>query len=71
LLLISVEENDMKLGSLNYNTRSEEGEVSVIADLTKPDIVMLDILGDWIALLTIAYEDLHKLTYPEGNKDGE
>lgn len=57
-----------KLGSLNYNTRSEEGEVSVIADLTKPDVVMLDILGDWIALLTVAYEDLYKITYPEGDK---
>jgi hypothetical protein len=58
----------MKLGSLNYNPHSEEGEVSVIADLTKPDVVMLDILGDWIALLTVAYEDLRKLTYPEGDK---
>jgi hypothetical protein len=38
-------------------------------DLTKPDVVMLDILGDWIALLTIAYTDLHKLTYPDGDDD--
>ena len=63
----------MKLGSLNYNPHSEEGEVQwhVSVDLTKPDVVMLDILGDWIALLTIAYNDLHKLTYPEESKDGE
>ena len=56
----------MKLGSLNYNTRSEEGEVKWHAgvDLTKPDVVMLDILGDWIALLTVAYTDLHKTTFP-------
>lgn len=55
-----------KLGSLNYNTRSEEGEVKwhVGVDLTKPDVVMLDILGDWIALLTVAYEDLRKTTFP-------
>ena len=65
----------MKLGSLNYNTRSEEGEVKwhVGVDLTKPDVVMLDILGDWIALLTVAYEDLRKTTFPydEKSKDGE
>ena len=65
----------MKLGSLNYNTRSEEGEVkwNVGVDLTKPDVVMLDILGDWIALLTIAYEDLRKTTFPydEESEDGE
>lgn len=56
----------MKLGSLNYNTRIEEGEVKwhVGVDLTKPDVVMLDILGDWIAILTLAYEDLRKTTFP-------
>lgn len=65
----------MKLGSLNYNTRSEEGEVKwhVGVDLTKPDVVMLDILGDWIATLTLAYEDLRKTTFPydEESEDGE
>lgn len=65
----------MKLGSLNYNTRSEEGEVKwhVGVDLTKPDVVMLDILGDWIAILTLAYEDLRKTTFPydEESEDGE
>jgi hypothetical protein len=56
----------MKLGTLNYNPHSEEGEVkwNVGVDLTKPDVVMLDILGDWISLLTIAYEDLRKTTFP-------
>jgi len=60
----------MKLGTLNYNTRSEEGEVKWHAgvDLTRPDVVMLDTLGDWIAILTLAYTDLHKITYPEGDK---
>lgn len=65
----------MKLGSLNYNTRSEEGEVKwhVGVDLTKPDVVMLDTLGDWIAILTLAYEDLRKTTFPydEESEDGE
>jgi hypothetical protein len=56
----------MKLGSLNYNARSEEGEVKwhVSVDLTKPDVVMLDILRDWIVTLTDAYEDLRKTTFP-------
>ena len=61
----------MKLGTLNYDTNSEEGAVKWNADvdLTKPDVVMLDILGDWIAILTLAYNDVHKITYPEENKN--
>ena len=60
----------MKLGSLNYNSRSEEGEVKwePTMDLTRPDVGMLDTLGDWIAILTIAYTDLHKIIYPEVDK---
>lgn len=60
----------MKLGTLHYNKRSEEGEVKLdpSVDLTKPDVVMLDILGDWIAILTLTYNDLHKVTFPEENK---
>jgi hypothetical protein len=61
----------MKLGTLNYNPHSAEGEVKWNADvdLTKPDVVMLDVLGDWIAILTLAYNDVHKITYPEENKN--
>lgn len=56
----------MKLGTLTYNQRSEEGEVKWGKDvnLTEPDVVMLDILGDWIAILTVAYEDLRETTFP-------
>ena len=58
----------MKLGTLHYNPRSEEGEVKwePTMDLTRPDVGMLDTLGDWIALLTIAYTDLYEITFPEG-----
>lgn len=56
----------MKLGTLNYNQNSEEGEVKFepSVDLTQPDVVMLDILGGWIAALTIAYNDLIQITFP-------
>lgn len=57
----------MKLGTLHYDTRSEEGTVKwePTVDLTVPDVGMLDTLGDWIAVLTIAYNDLHTKIYPE------
>ena len=57
----------MKLGTLHYNTKIVEGEVKwePTMDLTKPDVVMLDILGDWISVLTLAHEDMYKLIYPE------
>lgn len=57
----------MRLGSLNYNSRSEEGEVKwePTMDLTRPDVTMLDTLSDWIAILTIAYNDLCQITFPE------
>jgi RND family efflux transporter MFP subunit len=47
----------MKLGTLHYDNKSEEGVVEwdPVVDLTKPSVVMLDILGDWIADLTTAY----------------
>jgi hypothetical protein len=60
----------MKLGTLHYDNKSEEGVVKwdFVVDLTKPDVVMLDILGDWIADLTTAYNNLHAITYPEAKK---
>ena len=56
----------IKLGTLHYDTNSEEGEVKWAdsVDLTRPDVVMLDILGDWVSILTVAYDDMHKLVYP-------
>jgi hypothetical protein len=63
----------MKLGTLTYNQRSEEGEVKWGADvnLTEPDVVMLDILRDWIVILTDAYEDLRKTTFPYDEERNE
>ena len=60
----------MKLGTLHYDNKSEEGVVKwdPVVDLTEPDVVMLDILGDWIADLTIAYNDLHAIIYPKAKK---
>jgi hypothetical protein len=57
----------MKLGTLHYSKRKEEGVVKLgpTVDLTVPDVVMLDILGDWIADLTTAYNNLHAITYPK------
>lgn len=55
-----------KLGTLHYNTRSEEGEVKWRegVNLTEPDVVMLDILKDWIGILTETYDNLCKITFP-------
>ena len=58
----------MKLGTLHYKHGEGEVRLAPSIDLTKPDVVTLDILGDWIALLTIAYDDLYKITFPEGEK---
>ena len=53
----------MKLATLH--SKHGEGVVKwhTELDLTKPDVVMLDVLGDWIAILTVAYTDLHKTTF--------
>lgn len=62
----------MKLGTLHYDFRTGEGHVKWkedVVDLTQPNVVMLDSLGDWIAELTIAYNDLHAVTFPEENKE--
>lgn len=63
----------MKLGTLNYSLRREEGEIrwDKSVDLTKPDVVMLDILSDWITALTITYNDLCQITFPETEEQKE
>ena len=48
-------ESDMKLGSLNYNTKTEEGEVKIDWIQMPEDVVGLDLLSDWIADLTKIY----------------
>jgi hypothetical protein len=61
----------MRLGSLNYNPRSEEGEVKwePTMDFSRPDVGMLDTLGDWIAILTDTYNDLHAVTFKDTDHD--
>ena len=56
----------MKLGSLTYDTIAEEGRVRFdkTVDLTNPDVVMMDILQDWIISLTDTYNDLLAVTLP-------
>lgn len=63
----------MKLGTLNYSLRREEGEIrwDKSVDLTKPDVVMLDTLADWLSILTIAYNDLCQITFPETEEQKE
>lgn len=45
----------MELGKLIYNKRSEEGEVKLDWDNLPEGVVGLDLLSDWIAELTKAY----------------
>jgi hypothetical protein len=42
-------------GKLKYDTNKEEGEVELSEYLPK-DVVGLDILQDWINLLTVEYD---------------
>ena len=42
-------------GKLRYDTNKEEGEVELSEYLPK-DVVGLDILQDWIGLLTVEYD---------------
>ena len=42
-------------GNLRYDTNKEEGEVELSEYLPK-DVVGLDILQDWIGLLTVEYD---------------
>lgn len=59
----------MRLATLHYDTRQSEGVVKwdIELDMTKPNVVMLDTLVDWLAALTITYNDLHKVTF--GDKE--
>lgn len=45
----------MKLGTLKYNTKSEEGEIDIDWTAMPEGVVGLDILSDWIADLTKIY----------------
>jgi hypothetical protein len=55
----------MKRATLHYDTKQSEGVVSwdIRVDFTKPDVVLMDTIVDWIAELTATYNDLHKVTF--------
>jgi len=59
----------MKLGTLHYSNKTEEGYVKFdkTVAFTNPDVVLLDILQDWIISLTNTYNDLLAVTLPEEN----
>ena len=45
----------MILGTLSYNEAKEEGEIEIAWENMPEGVVGLDILSDWIAELTKAY----------------
>jgi hypothetical protein len=57
----------MRLATLHYDTKQSEGVVKwdTDPDLTKPNVMLLDTLRDWIAELTITYNDLRKVTFSD------
>jgi hypothetical protein len=60
----------MKIATLCYDTRISEGVIkwSKSIDLTQPDVVMLDTLQDCLNELEAAYEALHAIVFPKGDK---
>ncbi len=56
----------MKLGSLEYRVSSEEGMIKINWDKMPDNIVMLDILQDWICDLEGIYEVKHKEVFNKG-----
>ena len=55
----------MRMATLHYDTKQSEGVVkwNIELDMTKPNVGMMDTIKDWIAELTITYNDLHKVTF--------
>jgi hypothetical protein len=45
----------MQLGKLEYSRSKEEGVVKIDWEVMPDDVIMLDILQDWIAELTDIY----------------
>lgn len=58
-----------KLGTLIYNTKTEEGEIKIDWINLPKGVVGLDILSDWIADLTKIYNrELNSVFTTKGNK---
>ena len=56
----------MLLGKLKYSTTKEEGFVEIDWMTMPTDVVMLDILRDWIVELQDVYETKHKKVFNRG-----
>lgn len=56
----------MLLGKLKYSTTKEEGFVEIDWMTMPTDVVMLDILQDWIVELQDVYETKHKKVFNRG-----
>lgn len=59
----------MKLGTLTYDTRKEEGVVKL--DELPSDVVSLDILQDWIGDLTKEYNRMLEEVFPRTNEEND
>ena len=56
----------MKLGKLEYSVSAEEGRVKINWGDMPKDVVMLDILKDWITELEGIYEVKHNEVFYKG-----
>ena len=59
----------MRLGTLHYDTRKEEGVVRL--EGLPPDVVSLDTLKDWIGQLTDEYNRMLEEVFPKEDRDAE
>lgn len=59
------------LGKLVYDTNKEEGEIKIDWGKMPPDVMMLDILGDWYWELKDLYHQKAQEVFPksEGGND--
>jgi hypothetical protein len=56
----------MKMGKLDYSTSREEGFVKINWKVMPTDVVMLDILRDWIVELEGIYETKREEVFNQG-----
>ena len=56
----------MKLGSLQYSLSTEEGRIKINWNKMPEDIVLLDVLQDWICDLEGIYETKREEVFKQG-----
>ena len=56
----------MKLGSLQYSLSTEEGRIKINWNKMPEDIVLLDVLQDWICDLEGIYETKKEEVFKQG-----